>query len=727
MDPAKKREILLFWLPLAFAWLFLLLSVLVNLDFVKDDAYITWHYAQNILLGNGLTFNVGERVEGSTTFLWIFVALPFEALGLDLFQVFEILGTVMLGTLLWLMAMIHRRAYGLEASLGHVYAAIWLSCSSTATLWATSGMEGPLGTLLPTLAFYLTFEALRRDSQKWALWAGIVIGLGCLTRPEVHLIGAILSLPVLWRSIKARKLDRLTLFWLGGLLVITAPTHLFRYVYFGGLFPNPMYVKTSSSFLIVETGLRTLYDMLAFNGIGALAMLAPLAFMDRKHLVQKSLMALIAASFMVYIVKVGADEMRWHRLYLPALPFLAMLGGFGLRNLWLAVTTALSNRKWALVAMAVVCTGIALGGAGASFGYSYTSMAGFNGRGDLSGTYHPDMGKFIVRHERPGGLVAFQDMGSTPYHSQDLSYLDFIGLTDYTIARARARYGLHAFAATEADRDKPAWQEEMRTYFFERNPEWAILTTYVPGGSAPSVSERYARDPTPRSLSPFIAHNPHQFGIYNREFQDRYVHVRTWPRSAVYYLSLFRRRDLWEQVPREVVFDEPPANVSGAAATFGDGLELLGTDMETETIERHEFFCTTWWRAPGPRSADTHFFLHVESDQARISYDHIPGDWMYPADRWREGDIIENRVLVQVPPGYPAGEYRVLLGIYNPSTGERWPVTGGDDVGDGRVLLGTVTVNTLLPIVHSTIPRTDLDEMRAHPERIIDHGRQPGE
>ncbi|RLB57507.1 MAG: hypothetical protein DRJ42_00230 [Deltaproteobacteria bacterium] len=727
MDPAKKRELLLFWIPLCVAWLFLLLSVLVNLDFVKDDAYITWHYAQNLLLGNGLTFNVGERVEGSTTFLWIFVALPFEALGLDLFQVFEILGTLMIGALLWLMAMIHRRAYGLESGLGHIYAAIWMSCSSTATLWATSGMEGPLGTLLPTLSFFLTFEALRTGSKKFALWGGIVVGLGCITRPEVHLIGAVFAVPVIYRSIKAKKLDPITWLYLGGLLAITAPVHLFRYIYFGGLFPNPMYVKTSGSFLIVETGLRTLYDMLAFNGIGALVMLAPLAFMDKKRLVEKSVMAVICAAYMVYIVKVGADEMRWHRLYLPALPFLAMLGGFGLRNLWAALRTALPKKRWATIAAAVVGVGLSLGGAGASFGYSYTSMAGFNGRGDLAGNYHPDMGKFIVRHERRGGLVAFQDMGSTPYHSQDLSYLDFIGLTDYTIARARSRYGLHAFAATEADRDKPAWQAEMREYFYERNPEWAILTTYVPGTVAARVAESYATDPTPRTLEPYIAHNPHQFGIYNARFKREYVHVRTWPRSSVYYLSLFRRRDLWDQVPREVVFEEPPDDLHGITATFGDGLEMIGSDMETETIQRHEFFCTTWWRAPGPRPADTHFFIHMESTDARIAYDHIPGDWMYPADRWREGDIIENRILVQVPPGYPAGEYRVYLGIYNPSTGERWPVTNNSDISDNRVLLGTVSVATLLPLVHSTIPRTDLDEMRAHPDRITDHGRQPGE
>ncbi|MBW2390746.1 MAG: hypothetical protein JRG89_20275 [Deltaproteobacteria bacterium] len=463
---------LLFYAPLLLAWLLLLASILVNLDFVKDDAYITWRYAQNLLLGNGLVFNAGEQLEGSTTFLWIFIALPFEALGLDLFQVFEILGTAMLGGLLFLMAKLHVRAHGIELNFAHVWAAVWLSCSSTATLWATSGMEQPLGMLLPTLAFYLAFEALAREHGRFALGAGVVMGLGCITRPEIHLIGIILSLPMLWRSIRTRKLERVTLLWFAGLLAVTAPTHLFRYFYFGDLLPNPFYVKTSASTLVVEAGLHKLVSMFEFNGIGGLVILSPLAFADRKHRLQKAVMAAIAVSFMLYIVAVGADEMRWHRLYLPALPFLAMLAGFGLRNLWDAARRWNPNEGAMSVAAAMVGWLVVGGGAAANFAFSYDEMNGFNGRGGLSGAYHPDMGKFIVRHERPGALVAFQDMGSTPYHAQDIGFLDFIGLTDRHIAMARHRYGLHPFAATGADHLEPKWAAEMREYFHRRGPEW---------------------------------------------------------------------------------------------------------------------------------------------------------------------------------------------------------------------------------------------------------------
>jgi hypothetical protein len=41
--------------------------------FYNDDAYISLHYVQNLLAGNGLTWNPGERVEGYSNFLFIII------------------------------------------------------------------------------------------------------------------------------------------------------------------------------------------------------------------------------------------------------------------------------------------------------------------------------------------------------------------------------------------------------------------------------------------------------------------------------------------------------------------------------------------------------------------------------------------------------------------------------------------------------------------------------
>lgn len=701
----------------------LILSVLAALNFVKDDAYISFRYAHNLVTGHGLVFNPGDRLEGYTNFLWTVLIAPFEAMGADLFQVSEILGTALAIVLMVFMTLNVIHVTGTGRYLAFLWAAVWISTQSSLGLWATSGLELPLAMALPAAAAYLMWRGQERHDRRMALASGILMGLGCMTRPDIHLMGIILGMPLVIDVVRTRKIPRFTILWFAGLLGMTVPFHAFRLLYYGSLVPNTFYVKTGASSLLVINGLEKLNDMFSFNLIGALVILAPFAFLDRRKLTQKIVMAAIAFGYMAYVVKVGVDEMRWHRLYLPALPFLVMLAFVGLRHL-VDTVVALADRKPVRVAAHVAAWALVIAAASNSFAFTYRSMGGFNGRADLSGTYHPDLGKFLVRHSRPGELVAFQDMGSTPYHAPDLLFLDFIGLTEGPVARARYSYGLNAYAATENYRNQKEYDAEMREYFFEKDPEWVILTVYVHGSAMGPVSQAFAMNPGPEALRNHYAGNGYQFGIWrDKRFHERYAHVRTWPRSASYYLSLFRRKDLLEQTPGEVVLDAPPADLKGARAQFDQGLELLGSEMETEALEKTEFYVTTWWKVPGPLPADTFFFLHLTRPAAQVAYDHLPGDWLYPADRWKPGQIIEDRVLFQVPFGVEPGTYQLYLGVYNRSTSVRLDVVDGTDDGTDRIYLGEVTIEKMVPLVHQTILTTDVDEHRKYPERIIDSGR----
>src|SRR5687767_9783689 len=49
---------------------------------VQDDAYISFRYAQNLIEGHGLVWNVvGERVEGYSNFLWTLLIAAFMRFG----------------------------------------------------------------------------------------------------------------------------------------------------------------------------------------------------------------------------------------------------------------------------------------------------------------------------------------------------------------------------------------------------------------------------------------------------------------------------------------------------------------------------------------------------------------------------------------------------------------------------------------------------------------------
>jgi len=730
----------------------LVLGILVVLEFIKDDAYISFRYAHNLVKGKGLVFNPGDRLEGFTNFLWTLMLVPFEALGWDLFQVCEFIGTGLSIAVIAQMMFVAIRLDQARKDLSFAWGAMWLASSSSWVLWAKSGLEQSLAALLPLVSAALLFRVSEdaqttqserssrssedKDVQRKALLSGVVMGLGCMTRPEIHLIAVIVGAPLIYDAIRQRRLPKYALLWAAGVLLVTVPFHLFRYSYYHSWLPNTFYVKTGKGSMIWRAGLDQLRDMFNFNHLGYVLLFVPFAFTTRKRLIPKLVCLAISLAFMAYVVKVGVDEMQWYRLYLPALPFLLILAGLGLRNLLDAVLAVLArkddaNARWVAAAMG---WGVVLYAGSKNFQFTYRELHGFDGHGDLSGMYHPDLGKFITRHERPGGLVAFQDMGSTPYHAPDVNFLDFIGLTEGTVAHARHEYGLHAFVATEGAAKKK-YDADMRDYFWKRNPEWAILTVYPPRDQEAAIAARFDLDPTPAAIGNAYHNNSYQFGIWSDpKFHQSYVHVRTWQRSRGYYLSLFRRKDLWEQIPREVVLDAPPPNLGGTKASFERGIELLGSKIEGNlhgkwdapvTLERHEVFINTWWKVPGAMEKDLTFFVHVSRPGFQAPLDHPPGDWMYPADRWRPGDIIEDRVLFQLPLNMRPGTYEVYLGIYRRSTGERLKVLNSP--ADGRLLVGSFEVKRLYPVIQQLIPPTVPEIMRKYPDRIIDHGRKEGQ
>ncbi|MGQ9594071.1 MAG: hypothetical protein ACUVXH_06020, partial [Anaerolineae bacterium] len=51
--------------------------------FLVDDAYIGLRYVRQAVRGQGWVYNVGERVEGYSNFLWLVLLLPAAAAGVE--------------------------------------------------------------------------------------------------------------------------------------------------------------------------------------------------------------------------------------------------------------------------------------------------------------------------------------------------------------------------------------------------------------------------------------------------------------------------------------------------------------------------------------------------------------------------------------------------------------------------------------------------------------------
>jgi len=93
-------------------------------DFVTDDAYISFRYARNLALSGQLVFNLGERVEGYTNFLWTVVLALGIKLGWGPVALSRFLGVALgIGTLAVVVRMSLRLA-GERSSRWHLIRAL---------------------------------------------------------------------------------------------------------------------------------------------------------------------------------------------------------------------------------------------------------------------------------------------------------------------------------------------------------------------------------------------------------------------------------------------------------------------------------------------------------------------------------------------------------------------------------------------------------------------------
>jgi hypothetical protein len=100
--------------------------------------------------------------------------------------------------------------------------------------------------------------------------------------------------------------------------------------------------------------------------------------------------------------------------------------------------------------------------------------------------------------------------------------------------------------------------------------------------------------------------------------------------------------------------------------------------LEPETLR-----LTLYWRVDARLPADYTTFVHVRDATGQVTgqaeaivaqMDRPPADGAYPTSLWDPGEVIRDTVLVPVPPRIPAGDYEIIVGLYNLATGQRLPV-----------------------------------------------------
>lgn len=110
-------------------------------------------------------------------------------------------------------------------------------------------------------------------------------------------------------------------------------------------------------------------------------------------------------------------------------------------------------------------------------------------------------------------------------------------------------------------------------------------------------------------------------------------------------------------------------------AVFGDAIELAAARLPATLDD--PLYLTLFWRTPAPLAADYTVFVHVVDNSGRMigQWDQAPAAGAAPTSSWTPGRIVVDDYRIDLDLAGAQRPVRVLVGLYDPATGDRLPVT----------------------------------------------------
>lgn len=135
------------------------------------------------------------------------------------------------------------------------------------------------------------------------------------------------------------------------------------------------------------------------------------------------------------------------------------------------------------------------------------------------------------------------------------------------------------------------------------------------------------------------------------------------------------------------------ADSAGTAIVPENGLiRLNGYALSSPISPDGEVLLTLRWESLQAVDFDFHVFVHVLDAQGQrvAQRDGQPVQWTRPTSTWQPGETITDRYGLLLSDDFAPGEYTISVGLYDPISGQRLPVSAG--TGEYAIELGPLTV-----------------------------------
>ncbi|PIE81817.1 MAG: hypothetical protein CSA11_02815 [Chloroflexi bacterium] len=156
---------------------------------------------------------------------------------------------------------------------------------------------------------------------------------------------------------------------------------------------------------------------------------------------------------------------------------------------------------------------------------------------------------------------------------------------------------------------------------------------------------------------------------------DKTVMVEEWPLETIQPTI---------PTPIDAILGKPPL------------IRLSGIDLSETTVQPNSILpLTFFWQAIEAPEDNFAVFIHlVDAEQNIVSQqDSMPVNGLRPTASWRPDEVVVDSQHLFLSPDLSPGNYQLYAGLYNPYTELRLlPQINGETLSDGRILLGTITV-----------------------------------
>ncbi len=469
--------------------------ICIDHKFIQDDAYISFRYIQNFTEGNGLVFNIGERVEGYTNLLWVLLLSLFVSIKFDLENTSQILsvifGVVVLFATYYVSSLIEikddskqiKKSKTENADLSekwfNLIPPVLLVFTGSYIFWSISGMETTMfiSFCLLGIFFYIKERKSTAVNYKFPLF----IFLATLTRPEGMYFFGLIMIHKLFFAFREYKAAGLKEFFsknnIISYLVYVIPVIFYffiRYSYYGYLFPNTYYAKTGFSQAYLNSGLEYFMKFFSSYLLYGVVLAAPLyLFKKKENFFEISLLYLLIVSFIIYVISVGGDVLKQNRFFLPVLPLIYILFAKFLTEIYYILKNKIS-RGMAFAAVTAVCAVICI--------YYYSSQKenldsdirsenGLVEKMKVSGAWFKNK---QLKLGRPLNLAATTIGAVSFFSGSQVNVIDLLGLTDKEIAH-------NPKLIPEISAGNYGWKERNYNadYVLSRDPDYIYFSTGV--------------------------------------------------------------------------------------------------------------------------------------------------------------------------------------------------------------------------------------------------------